>query len=195
MPLRKTYMLKNYQRMMKHVMIGTNRVLTEFTSTSSGNLNIKGTFSTANPDIMAALEASPDFNKEYYLYHEERVNEPVKESIQFRANPLDVKKFREEQEKNAGLSESELADNLSEGKEPDPPEAIQVKIEESKVEPLVEDIPSDEVLVPASEISNFQAAKKYLKDKFPDLKNDDLKNKEKVLQAANDKGIKFEALL
>ena len=191
-------MLKYYQKMIKHVMIKNKRVLTEFTTTSNANPNIKGTFTTANPEIIAALEASSDFNKEYYLHNEEEINEPVKEVMQFRANPLEVKKIREDIEKEAGLSEDELVKRRSEGKEPDAPEAIEVKIVGEKVVPVKEKDPepvkANEVIVSSSEVSNFQAAKKYLKDRFPELQGKDLLNKDKVLQAANDKAIKFEAL-
>jgi hypothetical protein len=175
-------------------MIGNKRVLTEFVSTDGRNINIKGTFSTANPEIITALEESPDFNREYYLHSEENIIEPVKETIQFRANPLEVKKFREEKEKESGLTEDEIVKKRAETKEPEAPEPIEVKIvgENVVVEPKVET--KNEIIVPATEVSNFQAAKKYLKDRFPELQGKDLLNKDKVLQAANDKAIKFEAL-
>lgn len=197
MSVKKTYVLKHYQRMMKHVMVGNRRVLAEFVSTGA-NPNIKGTFTTANPEIIAALEASPDFNREYEVKRVENADEPVKETVQYRANPKDVKKFREEQEKNHFLAEDELAVKYAE-KEPEAPEPVVVEITEDKVKEVEEKPKAPKVegelkVIPVSVVSHFQSAKRYLKDNYPELSAKQILNKADVIATAIDKGIKFEAI-
>jgi len=192
MSVKKTYVLKHYQRMMKHVMVGSKRVLTEFVSTGI-NPNYKGTFTTANPEIIAALEASVDFNREYEVKSIEEVKEPVKELVQYRSNPEEVKKFREEQEKDRLLAEEELAAKYAE-KEPAAPEPVIVVITKDEVKEVEKEPEGDVKVIPVSEVANFQSARKYLKGNYPDLSAKQILNKADVIATAIDKGIKFEAI-
>lgn len=186
-------MLKFYTRMLKHVMINNKRVLVEFVSTGGSNPNIKGTFTTANPEIIEALEASDDFNREYEVKSVENVPGTVKETVQFRSNPIDVKKYREELEKEEFLAEDEIAAKRA-NKEPEAPKPIEVKIEKEKVEEVVDQKDQGIKFVPTSEVSGFQQAKSYLKNNYPELTAKQLLNKAAVINSATELGIKFEAI-
>ncbi len=192
MAIQKTYMLRFYERMLKHVMIDSKRVLCEFTYTSAKNPNYKGTFTTAVPEIIQKLEESPDFNREYYLYKEEEI-EVVQEQIQYRANPLVVKKLREEEEKRRVLAESELAKRESEALMPETEMPAQ---EQDDPEPVINEpvVKADKVFVSSSEAANVQQAKEYLKQKFPELTARQLLNKANVISVADEKGVEFEAI-
>jgi len=202
MPVRKTYMLKWFQTMQMHVVTGTRSVLVEFTSPASYNKNIKGTFSTSNPDVIAAIERHSGFNKEFYVLKEEsadKVEEPV-----YRSNPLEVKKLREQTEKEQMLSEDQILALRLEKAEKEAP--VKVAPVEEKTEEVVEvsqaehDEPAlppewnNKVVVSEAEVSNVQQAKEYLKKAYPEVTARMMLNKASVMKVAAEKGIKFTAI-
>jgi hypothetical protein len=83
MLLRKTYELIHNQYLSTYVMIGNKKVLVEFTTTNGYNPNIKGTFTTSNHYVIAALESSPRFGVKYRLKNFEEVKEDT-DDLQYR---------------------------------------------------------------------------------------------------------------
>jgi hypothetical protein len=200
MTIQKTYMLRHFDKMQKHVMVGSKRVLCEFTYTSTKNQNFKGTFTASNPEVIQKLEESNDFNREYYLYREEEV-ENTQEQLQYRTNPLAVKKIREEEDKRQLMGEDELAEksigNLPENNKKKLEEAAEAIQTEQKPVEEKDDVPEvqDEVIVvSAEEVQNVQQAKEYLKKKFPEITARQIANKANVIDIANEKGVKFESI-
>ena len=198
--VRKTYMLKYVKRKQMYVRVNGRVVLVEFTNANPHNPSLKGTFTTANPDLIKALEADPGFNVSYSVFHSEETKEAVKETVLVRADPLEVKKQREEQEIKDKLTEAELVmANKPEDLVYDS-EAKTETVEETPAEETEEEVKEDNTPEPKSDVvglevvKNVQEAKEYLKKLFPELTARELGNKELVLSVATAKGLVFEAL-
>lgn len=192
MTIRKTYIAKYYAYLQIKVkikdQIGMAQV--EFKSHNGGDIRSRGTFTTENDALQKALESDPGFNVNYVLQSViEKEGEPEKETLNLRADPLDVKAQREKTEKEEALSEEELSTKNARAAAPAP----EVKKEVKPKEPEAKSEP-DTVEISAALVGNVQQAKEYLKNKFSELSAASLANKQMVIEVAKDKGLVFEAL-
>ena len=169
MNIRKTYMSKYKSGLQIYAYIGGKPVLCEFKNASRFNKNIRGTFTTNNPELIEALEKDSGFNVKYILLDTKEDESGVVDALEVRGMEINPK-------------------------EEIPEPAPVKKVREVKPEkPSVQVAPSVQV-VSKEDVKNVQEAKEWLRRNFKDLTFKKLSNKEIILEVAKEKNVHFEGV-
>ena len=103
---------------------------------------------------------------------------------------MEVKRLREEEDRLRLLAEDEKARKFA---EIEPNKEVETEISDGKVTEIT-NTDGEQLIISQEEVANVQQAKDYLKKKYPELTARQISNKANIIEIANEKGIKFEAI-